>query len=295
MRGYFFRQAWQNLKENLWLNAITTGTITLSLLILGFFLVVFFNAKGLAEEWGSQIRITAYLTSAVNRQEIEFLLKKIRSWNAVQEVHYRSPEEALRILEEKLHEQKGLLKGLPRNPLPASLEIRLKPAYQNSLAVQGLADQLREEPEIEELQYGAEWVERFSAFMVVLKVVALGLGGMLLVTTIFVVANTIRLNIFARREEIEIMRWVGATGSFIRAPYYIEGLLQGSSGACLALGILFLLYRLFLRVIYEPVQSLLGNFPIQFLTLEQTAAMILGGVVLGLLGSQVSVGRYLRV
>lgn len=295
MRGYFIRQAWQNLKENLWLNAVTTGTITLSLLILGFFLVVFFNAKGLMEEWGSQIRITAYLTDAASQEEIAFLLKKIRSWEEVQEVQYRSPQEALRILEQKLQQQKGLLEGLPRNPLPASVEIRVKPAYQNSMAVQGMVEKLQEEPEIEELQYEAEWVERFSAFMVILKVVALGLGGMLLVTTIFVVANTIRLNIFARREEIEIMRWVGATGFFIRAPYYIEGLLQGFSGACLALGTLFLLYYLFLREIYEPVKGLLGNFQIQFLTLEQTAAMVLGGLGLGLLGSQVSVGRYLRV
>ncbi len=131
MKGYFFRQAWQNLRENLWLNAITMGTITLSLLILGFFLVVFFNAKGLMEEWRSQIRITAYLTNAASQEEIDFLLKKIRSREEIQEVQYRSPQEALRILEEKLQRQKGLLEGLPHNPLPASLEIRLKPAYQN--------------------------------------------------------------------------------------------------------------------------------------------------------------------
>jgi len=188
-----------------------------------------------------------------------------------------------------------MLKGLPRNPLPASLEIRLKPEYRNSFGVSGLVEKLRGAKEIADLQYGSEWVERFSAFMVLFQVLGLGLGGLLLLTAIFVISNTIRLNIFARREEIEIMRLVGATGIFIRAPFYIEGILQGLLGACLALAILLVFFQLFLTKVYEPLTYLLGNFPLQFLTSRQAAELALGGLALGLLGTQVSVGRYLRV
>lgn len=295
MKGYFFRQAWQNLTQNPWLNAITLGTITLSFLILGLFLVIFLNTKGLMEAWGSRIRVTAYLAGSLNQDQITRLREKIRSFEEVQEVSYRSKDEALKVLEEKMPERKELLRGLPRNPLPASLEIRLRAEYQNSEGVKSLVKKLRGHPGIEDLQYGSDWLDRFSAFMALLKILGWSLGGLLLLATIFVISNTIRLNIFARREEIEIMRWVGATGLFIRAPFYLEGILQGILGVVFALAILFAFFQLFLSKVYEPLKGVLGNFPAQFLNSEQMAAVALGGVILGLLGTQVSVGRYLRV
>jgi len=295
MGGYFFRQTWQNLKQNPWMNTITLGTITLSLLVLGLFLVIFFNAKGLLEEWRSRIRVTVYLADSLSADQTARFREKIRGFEEVQEVGYRSKDEALKTLEERLQGRKGLLKGLPRNPLPASLEIKLIPDYQNSVGVQRLLEKLRGDPQVEDLQYGAEWVERFSAFLVLLQVLGLGLGGLLLTSTILVISNTIRLNIYARREEIEIMRSVGATGFFIRTPFYIEGVLQGFFGAFLSLLILFIFFHLFVTEVYDPLKSLLGNFPLYFLSLEQAAAMIIGGVVLGFIGTQVSVGRYLRV
>lgn len=179
MGGYFFRQARQNLNQNPWMNAITLGTITLSFLILGLFLVIFLNAKGLMEEWGSRIRVTAYLTDSVSVEGVNRLQEKIRDFQEVREVHYCSKDEALKALEERLKGRQGLLKGLPRNPLPGSLEIQLKPEYQNSLGVQRLVEKLRGAPEVEDLQFGAEWVERFSAFMELLEVLGLGLGGLL--------------------------------------------------------------------------------------------------------------------
>jgi cell division transport system permease protein len=145
------------------------------------------------------------------------------------------------------------------------------------------------------LQYGIEWVEKFSAFIVLLKVLGLMVGGLLLASTIFVISNAIRLNIFVRREEIEIMRSVGATGFFIRAPFYIEGILQGLAGASIAVALLFTLFHLFVSEVYAPLQVLLGGFSLFFLTPEQTTALVLGGIALGFFGTQVSVGRHLRV
>lgn len=295
MNGSFIRQAWQNLTQNSWLNAITLGTIALSFLVLGLFLVIFLNTKGLLEEWGSRIRVTAYLRGPVDLNQAMRLEQKVRGLEEVLEVKYRSKEEALKILEEKMPEQKKWLRGLSRNPLPASLEVRLKGEYQNSEGVQSLVRKLRGIPSIEELQYGSDWLKKFSAFMALLKVLGMSLGGLLLLATIIVISNTIRLNIFARREEIEILRSVGATGLFIRAPFYVEGVLQGFLGTVLALGMLYAFFLLFLARVYEPLKGLFGNFPVQFLSWEQMAAMGLGGVFLGLFGTQVSVGRYLRL
>jgi cell division transport system permease protein len=295
MGGYFFRQAWQNLSQNAWINVITLGTITLSFLILGIFLIVFLNAKGLVAEWGSRIRVTVYLKDSSSAERVSHLKKRIGNFEEVEEVGYRSKDEALKALEESMQGRQGLLRGLPHNPLPASLEIQLKPGFRNSLGIQRVVEKLRGAPEVEDLQFGSEWVERFSAFVVLLQTLGLGLGGLLLLATIFVISNTIRLNIFARREEIEIMRSVGATGLFIRAPFYIEGVLQGILGAGLALMLLFVFFHLFLNKVYNPLKELLGDFPLSFLTPEQTAAVAVGGLALGLLGTQVSVGRYLRV
>ena len=155
---------------------------------------------------------------------------------------------------------------------------------------------LRGTPAIDELQYGSDWLDRFSAFVALLKFLGWSLGGLLLAATIFVISNTIRLNIFARRDEIEIMRAVGATGLFIRAPFYLEGILQGVIGACVRPGDPVRLSSVSSSMkVYEPMRGLLGNFPVHFLNTEQIAAVALGGVILGLLGTQVSVGRYLRI
>jgi len=291
----FFRQAWQNLDQNPWMNGITLATIALTFLILGLFLLIFLNFQGLMEEWGNRIRVTAYLAEGVKAEQVARLEEEVRGLPEVREVVYRSKEEALKDLEERLRGKKGLLRGLPRNPLPASLEMKLKPVYQNPAGVQALIAKFAGGSEIVDWQYGAEWIERFSAFMTLFEILGVTLGGLLLVAAIFVISNTIRLNIFSRREEIEIMRLVGATGLFIRAPFYVEGLLQGLIGAGLALAVLFGLFELFLYEVYGPLQDLLGNFPLRFLTWEQAAMLVGGGFLLGFLGTQVSVGRYLRV
>ncbi|MBI4496203.1 MAG: ABC transporter permease [Deltaproteobacteria bacterium] len=293
--GYFFRQAWQNLKQSPWLNAITLGTISLSFLILGLFLLVFLNTQALMEEWGSRIRVTAFLADSLGREGAGRLRGEVRNWPGVEDVEYRSKEQALKVLEGALQGRRGLLEGLAQNPLPASLEIRLDREHRNSIAVRELAGKLKEKAGVQEVQFGSEWVERFSAFMAFLKILGLSLGGLLLLATLFVISNTMRLNIFARREEIEIMRYVGATGFFIRAPFYIEGLLQGLWGAGVALAMLFGFFHLFYTRVYEPLRELLGPFPLQFLRAEEAALLLLGGMVLGLLGTQASVGRYLRV
>ena len=295
MGGYFLRQAWRNLYQNPWLNTITLGTVVLSFLLLGIFLVIFLNARGLMAEWGSRIRVTAYLSDAVGTGQVKKMQEKISSFEEVAGVDYRSKDEALKALEGSLGSRQGLLKGLVKNPLPASLEIQLKGAYQNSAGVQSLASKLRGTPGIEELQFGTEWVKRFSAFLALLQALGLGLGGLLILAAAFVVSNTIRLSIFARREEIEIMRCVGATSFFVRAPFYVEGVLQGLLGASLSVALLFGVFRLFLSQVYDPLQRMLGDFTLHFLTAEQVVAMALGGVILGFLGTQASVGRYLRV
>jgi cell division transport system permease protein len=293
--GFYFRQAGQNLIHNFGINALTLGTIAFAFLIFGLFGIVAHNARALMEEWGGRIRVTAYLAEGVPAEGVGRLRDQIAALEEVQAVNFRSKEEALKSLEGKLAARTGLLKGLPRNPLPASLEIQLKPPYRDKAGVDRLAARLKGVAEISDLQYGAEWIERFSAFLMLLQVLGAGLSALLLLTTFLITAHMIRLNIFSRREEIEVMRAVGATTFFIRAPFYLEGIFQGFFGAALAWGILYGLYQLFLIQVYDPLKVLLGNFPLQFLPWEYGAGFVLGGVLLGFLGTRVAVGGYARV
>lgn len=293
--GYLWKQTWQNLNQNRWMNAVTLATITLSFIVVGIFLIIFLNTQELLRDWQSRMRITAYLSDSLNTNEIKKLKDDLLGLTEVAEVTYRSKEEALKSLAEKLKDKQNLLLGLPRNPLPASFEIRLKPAYQQSAGVHNLVGRLRKFTQITDLQYGGEWIEKLSAFLILFQVLSWSLGGLLAITTIFTISNTMRLKIFAQREEIAIMRSVGATGLFIRAPFYLEGLFQGLLGASLAMLILFLIFRTFLKTIYEPLQSLLGNFSLFFLNGEQIGVIVVAGLILGFLGTQVSVGRFLRV
>jgi cell division transport system permease protein len=293
--GFFFRQARQNLSQNLGINVLTLGTITFAFLICGLFVTVAHNARALMEEWGGRIRITAYLVETVTAEGASRVRDQIGALEEVQAVNLRSKEEALKTLEGKLSGRIGLLKGLPRNPLPASLEIQLKPPFRDKAGVDRLAAKLKGIAEISDLQYGAEWIERFSAFILLLQILGAGGSALLLLATFLIVANTIRLNIFSRREEIEILRAVGATSLFIRAPFYLEGIFQGMVGAGLAWGLLFVLFQFFLIQVYDPLKVLFGNFSLEFLPWEYSAGFILGGVLLGVLGTRVSVGRYAKV
>jgi cell division transport system permease protein len=293
--GFYFRQAGQNLVQNFGMNALTLGTITFAFLIFGLFGIVAHNARALMEEWGGRIRVTAYLADSVPAEGANRLREQIGALEEVQAVSFRSKEEALKTLEGKLATRTGLLKGLSRNPLPASFEIQLKPPFRDKEGVDRLAAKLKGISEIADLQYGAEWIERFSAFLVLLQVLGAGMSALLLLTTFLIVAHMIRLNIFSRREEIEVMRAVGATSFFIRAPFYLEGIFQGLAGAGLAWAGLYGLYQLFLIQVYDPLKVLLGNFPLRFLPWEYSAGFIVGGVLLGILGTRASVGRYAKV
>ncbi len=295
MRGYFFRQAFLNLVQNPWTNAIALGTITCAFLILGIFLLTILNVKGVVGQWGNRVQVTVYLADGLRAEQTQRLREAIRALPEVREVEYRSKDEALKELEGRLGGQKGLLKGLPRNPLPASFIIHLKMEFQNALGVQQLVPKLPKGPEIADLQYGTAWIEGFTAFMGLFEILSVLVGANFFLATILTISNTIRLHIFTRREEIEIMRLVGATGFFIRAPFYIEGILQGLIGAGLGLSLLYGFFYLFLIELHDSFKEVLGHFPLQFLSLEHVAAIAIGGIALGFLGTQISMGRYLRV
>lgn len=289
---YFLRKALENIWTNPFLSLVTLSTIAISMLILGLFSLIYLNVQQSLHQMGGELQITAYLQETISSEQAEVLRSKVADWPEVERITYISKEQALARFRSQLREYAGILEGLKENPLPASLELTLMPQYGRSGNIKELSTRLGRLPGVAEVQYGRKWMAKLRVFVEVIKLVGITVGGLLLIATIFVISNTIKLTFYSRREELEIMRLVGATDFFIKAPFLIEGLLHGLGGALLAAGGLSLLILFLFSHLDLPLRLavMAGSLPT-----GQLVAGFLGlGLLLGVLGSMVSLRRFLR-
>ncbi len=288
------RRTFQNMMGNLFPNLITIGIIAISMLIFSTFTLLAFNLTNFLKIWEDKIEVIAYLKRGTPTSEVEPLLKKTRLLEGVEVVRYVSPYDAMAFMETKLGRQKNLLEGIQPAVLPPSFEIQMKKEYRNSTKMKEVVTQLKKIPQFEEIQYGQEWVETFSVLVHILRLTQWILGGLLLIAIVFITSNTLQLTIASRREEIEVMHWVGASPGFIRVPFYLEGLIQGLLGGGLAILFLFLLHQGLFLNIPPSMQTWLAKIPVLFLPPETIAWILLGGMVLGFFGSIVASMRVLK-
>jgi len=291
---YVIRRTFQNIRRNLFPNLTTIGIIGISLLIFSTFALISFNLTSFLKIWEDKIEVIAYLKKGTPLREVEGLLKKSRQIEGVEGVTYVSPFDAMAFLESRLGKQKNLLQGIQTVVLPPSFEIQLKKEYRNSIRIKEVVSQLKQFPEFEEIQYGQEWVETFSALVHILRLTQWILGGLFLGGIIFIISNIFRLTISSRQEEVEIMQLVGASPAFVRVPFYVEGLIQGLLGGGLAIFFLYLLHKIFFLQIPLSIQTWLAGIPIHFLPPGTVLWVLIGGMVLGFFGSFVASMKLLR-
>jgi cell division transport system permease protein len=279
---------------NLFPNLITIGIIAISMLIFSTFTLLAYNLTNFLKIWEDKIEVIAYLKRGTPSGEVEPLLDKTRLLEGVEVVRYVSPYDAMAFMETKLGRQKNLLQGIQPAVLPPSFEIQLKKEYRNSTKIKEVVTHLKKIPQFEEIQYGQEWVETFSVLVHILRLTQWILGGLLLIAIVFITSNTLQLTISSRREEIEVMQWVGASPAFIRVPFYMEGLIQGLLGGGLAILFLFLMHQGLFLNIPPSMQTWLSKIPVLFLPMETIVWILLGGMVLGFFGSSVASMRVLK-
>jgi len=284
----------QNMWRNLFPNVTTIWIITISALIFSIFSLIVFNLTSFLKVWEEKIEIIAYLKKGIPSSEVESVLKDTRLVEGVETVSYVSPSDAMTFMEKKLGSQKDLLEGIQSTVLPSSFEIQLKKDYRNSTRIKEVVSRLKQFPQIEEIQYGQEWVESFSVLVHLVRLTQWILGGLLLAAMIFIVSNTLQLTLSSRRDEMEVMHMVGAGPAYIHVPLYIEGLIQGLLGAGLAILLLLLLYKAFFFYIPPSVKEWVARVPILFLPVNTILWILLGGMVLGLFGSFVASMRFMK-
>jgi cell division transport system permease protein len=289
---YFLKKALEHLRVNPFLTLVTVSTITISLVIFGLFGLIYLSVQQVLHRWGDDFRVTVYLSDTVSQSDAENVRSEIARWAEVEEITYTSKAQAMAWFRTQLQDYAGILEGLRENPLPASFEIKLRAGGAASGTLDRLVSRLRQERGVADIHYGQRWLARLKVVMDMVKLVGLAVGGLLLLATVVVVSNTVKLTFYARQEELEIMRLVGATDFFIKAPFLIEGLVHGVAGGALAAGTLMLLSRLFLSHLNIPLRLALAPDAI-------VPPPLIGGfvglsVALGLVGSSISLRRFLR-
>jgi len=292
---YFFSRAVANLSQNLMLTALTVGTISLSLLIIALFLLIYINLEKVADTWSEKVQVTIFFEKELNSGEFVSLRGRIASLGEIDKIAYVSKNDAMKRFRDGLKGQETFLEGVAPDVLPSAIEISLNKTARSSEAVDSFVSRLKNIPEIKEVQYGEEWVRRFNTFLNFMRLVGALVGGFLIIAVLFIVSNTIKLTIYARKDELEVLGLVGATRFFIKAPFIIEGIIHGAAGGILALVILTACY---FGLLHNAGNFLTFNITatgLSFLPPSYLIAIFLGGVFVGFIGSLSSLKRFITI
>jgi len=289
---YFFRQALTNISDNRTAHLLGVGTIAIAFLIFNSFLLAYVNINHWADEMGKSLTMTIYFKDQPEEIEVEELKSELINIQGVTINKFVSKEEAIKLLAKELGDKEGFLKGLNENPLPASLEIIFLKADREDPLPYTIKKKLEKMDIVDEVHYSEDWATKIEAIMGAIKLIGSVLGGLLFLATLFIITNTIKLTVFARENEIEILRLVGATNVFIKAPFLIEGSIQGLLGGLLALIILLAGYVTVM--IRADFKIGFASLDIVFISPHMAVFLLFISTTIGLLGSSIALGRFFK-
>lgn len=288
---YFIREAVISLRRNGLMSFASVSTVALSLLILGMFLVMVLNLSNMASALESQVEISVYLEDGLNDLEIRETGTRITKIPGVSQVLFVSKDEALDRFKQRLGDQQGMLSALgDSNPLPDAFEVKVDKPEQ----VKPVAQAIAKLKGVENAKFGQEVVEQVFNLARMIRVLGVILIVFLALAALFIISNTIRITVFARRKEIGIMKYVGATDWFIRWPFLIEGMILGGGGALVAVLLLSQTYGALVSQVYQSLAFLpvIPQYP--FIT-HISLFLLVVGTVIGALGSTISLKKFMKV
>jgi cell division transport system permease protein len=265
----------------------------ISMLILGGFCLVFVNVSAWIQGWDETWSMSVYLRDDVSDDQRQALASYLNHLPSAEIKRFISKDAALREFKRILGPQASLLDGLQTNPLPASFEVGFRRGATKSQDLYVVQEEIERMAGVAEVQFSEEWLGRFESFIHMARVFGLVVVGLLCVGVLFIISNTIKLTIYSRRDEIEVMKMVGATDWFIRVPFLVEGLLQGMISGALSIATLFLFY--YGLTIKKAQWFGFAGLGLDFLPLEYTLCIVILCMVLGLFGSFVAIGRFFDV
>jgi cell division transport system permease protein len=290
---YAFDEALSSLWRGKTSGILSTATITVALFVLGAFLVLTSNLERLGAEWSRTAEMSVYLADGATTENQKGIEALLAPGSVVVEHRFVSKAEALQRFKQTFADLAGAVETLGGNPIPASYEVRLQSGPGAQQAVEDLAGRLRAAPGVSDVRYDRQWLDRLESAVNMLQSAGLLLSAFLTIAAALTVANVVRLALYSRRDEIEIMELVGAPTSYIRGPFVMEGILQGGIGAAAALALLAGGYLVVRGRYLMPLASALNLSSVRFLSLELCLLLLAGGMLVGCLGGIVASGARL--
>lgn len=274
--------------------AVAIGTVAVSLLLVGVVRLMAVNVELLAESWGRDVEVIVYLEDGVSPARTRKIAEAVQKLPGVAGVRLVDGKEAWSRMRRSLGDRAALLDGIEEGLMPSSLEVSLRDGIAGVVRLRPELDRLARAPGVEEVERMGDWVDRLVAAARLLRLGGLMLGLLVGMACLYVVSSTIRLGVFARRDEIEILKLVGATDGFVKGPFLVEGAAQGLIGALLANALLFGVFRVTAPHVQNSLGTALLAAPLRFLPWPELAVTVLAGGLLGIIGSHVAVSQYVR-
>lgn len=285
---YFVRAAIAGLRGSRLTTIVSIATIAVAVIPLGGLWVVTGNMRALLDQFGNELQLTAFLDAKVRSDAGRSLAARASSIPGVERVEFVSQEQALESFRARLGDS-TLLEAIEANPLPASLAIALDSEHRTPVAVAAVSEALHALPGVEDVAGGETWIDGYARALRLVRSAGMGLGVVLALATLLIITNTIRLAVYARRDELSILALVGASRTFLRVPFLIEGLLQGAVGGLLGVGLLFGIFHVAVPQLRDALELFLGWSDPSFLSLRNVGILVAGGAGFGFTGAAVAV------
>lgn len=288
---YFTSEAFKSFRRNSFMSFASVATVALSLFILGIFMLMVANLDYFANNLENQVQISVYMKDGISTDQVMKVGRELKALPDVKSIEFTNKDQAMDKLKNRMKDQPGILDALEgKNPLPSSYEV----TFTNPEAVKKTAAIVAKYPEVESSHYGQEIIEQLFQITQIIRWGGIALIIFLTFATLFIISNTIRLTVFARRKEIGIMKYVGATNWFIRWPFLLEGLFLGFIGGLIADAALIQFYSFVTINIHESLAFLpmVGMYPFMY---EVSGILLLVAMFIGAIGSTISLKRYMKV
>jgi cell division transport system permease protein len=281
---YALREALAAFRRSPLLAALSVVAIGFSLFVIGLFGLTAWNIGRAIEKVEEKVEIVAYMDDATTQAQVDLAQQEIRGLPGVQQLRYVSKTEALANAMADMQEFHDVFADLDNNPLPASFEVRMKPGARTPDAVKRVAERIRAYPFVEDVRYGRDWLDRIYLIRRLAGGAASIIGAAFALVAAIIIATAVRIAVFARSEEISIMRLVGATDGFVQRPFLLEGLMTGLLGGALAAGLTWGAYRILSATMFR----------IEFIPTPWVLLVVAVGTAFGFLSSMVAVRRHLQ-
>jgi len=295
MLRYFVSEAFSNLWSNRLNSFFSMAIIVFSLFTFGLFVLTAENLSGMIGRWTENVRINVFLSKGTTREAASKLESIIKQSPVVSQYQFITEEQALKRFQTYYPGMKQLTTELDSNPFPASFEITIRKEFQNKSFVQTFVTLLRTETMVEDVEYDQDWIDRIQFIIRFVRTIGLLFGGILMFTATFSIGNVIKLMVLSRRDEIEIMKLVGATNGFIKGPFLTEGILQGLLGGLAAVGCLYVIYYGILAKVNSMNAPFFSADLLHFLSTDMIVAVVSGGMIVGFFGSFFSIIRLMKI